>query len=315
MSGRVLIADKVAREAADVLTAAGFEVVSRPGLDEEALVAAVPPFHAILVRSAVKVTARVLAAAGNLKVVGRAGAGVDNIDVAAATARGILVMNVPGGNSVTAAEHTIALIFAAARRVPQAMASLRAGQWERSRFVGLELTGKTLGVVGYGAVGRIVADRALGLKMRVVAYDPLVPAFVMEGAGVRPARDLDDLLASSDVVSLHVPLNDETRNLLDREAIRRMKPGAVLVNCARGGLVDEAALVEALNDGHVAAAAIDVWSPEPPPADHALLLHPNVVATPHLGASTHEAQVRVAEAVAIQVRDYLLHGRKVGAVN
>ncbi len=315
MSYRVLIADKVAREAAAVLAEAGFEVESRPGLSEEALVEAVPPFHAMLVRSAVKVTARVIAAATNLKVVGRAGAGVDNIDVPAATARGVLVMNVPGGNSVTAAEHTLALIFAAARHVPQAVASLKAGQWERGRFVGRELTGKTLGVVGYGAVGRIVADRALGLRMRVVAYDPLVPSFVMEGAGVRPARDLDDLLASSDVVSLHVPLNDQTRNLLDRDAIRRMKPGAMLVNCARGGLVDEAALVEALNDGHVAAAAMDVWSPEPPPPDHPLLAHPNVVATPHLGASTREAQVRVAEAVAIQVRDYLLHGRKVGAVN
>ncbi len=315
MSHRVLIADKVAGEAAEVLSAAGFEVVSKPGLDEEALVETVPPFHAILVRSAVKVTARVLEAAGNLKVVGRAGAGVDNIDVAAATARGVLVMNVPGGNSVTAAEHTIALLFAAARQVPQAMASLKAGRWERGRFVGLELTGKTLGVIGYGAVGRIVADRALGLRMRVVAYDPLVPAFVLEGAGVRPARDLDDLLQSSDVVSLHVPLNEQTRNLLNRDAIRRMKRGALLVNCARGGLVDEAALVEALNDGHLAAAAVDVWSPEPPPPDHPLLSHPAVVATPHLGASTREAQVRVARAVALQVRDYLLHGRKVGAVN
>lgn len=315
MSYRVLIADKVESIAAEVLTEAGFEVVSKPGLTEEALVAVVQPFHAILVRSAVKVTASVLEAAHNLKAVGRAGAGVDNIDVAAATSRGVLVMNVPGGNSVTAAEHTLALIFAAARLIPQAVASLRAGQWDRNRFVGFELTGKTLGLVGYGAVGRIVADRALGLRMRVVAFDPLVPTFVMEGGGVRPARDLDDLLQSSDVVSLHVPLNNETRNLLSREAIRRMKPGAILVNCARGGLIDEAALLEALNDGHLAAAAIDVWLPEPPPADHPLIAHPKVVATPHLGASTHEAQVRVAQAIAVQVRDYLLHGRKIGAVN
>lgn len=315
MSFKVLIADKVASEASRILSEAGFEVVSKAGLDEAALVEIVPPFHAILVRSAVKVTARVIEAATNLKVVGRAGAGVDNIDVPAATARGVLVMNVPGGNSVTAAEHTVALILATARMIPQACTSLRAGQWERNRFVGWEVTGKTLGVVGYGSVGRIVADRALGLKMRVVAYDPFVPQFVMEGAGVRPARDLEDLLASSDVVSLHVPLNDRTRNLLGRTEIRRMKRGAILINCARGGLVDEAALVEALNDSHLAGAAIDVWSSEPPPVDHPLLAHPNVVATPHLGASTHEAQLRVAEAVAIQVRDYLLHGRKVGAVN
>lgn len=315
MSFRVLIADKVESIAAEVLTEAGFEVVSKPGLTEEALVAVVQPYHAILVRSAVKVTASVLEAAHNLKAVGRAGAGVDNIDVAAATSRGVLVMNVPGGNSVTAAEHTLALIFAAARLIPQAVASLRAGQWDRNRFVGFELTGKTLGLIGYGAVGRLVADRALGLRMRVVALDPQVPAFVMEGGGVRPARDLDDLLQSSDVVSLHVPLNHETRNLLSREAIRRMKPGAILVNCARGGLIDEAALLEALNDGHVAAAAIDVWLPEPPPAEHPLIGHPKVVATPHLGASTHEAQVRVAQAIAVQVRDYLLYGRKIGAVN
>ncbi len=315
MSYKVLIADKVAPVASEVLGAAGFEVAVRPGLGEDALAQTIPPFHAVLVRSAVRVTGRVIEAATNLKVIGRAGAGVDNIDVPAATSRGILVMNVPGGNSVTAAEHTIALIFAMARHLPQACASLQGGQWERSHFVGRELTGKTLGLVGYGAVGRIVADRALGLRMKVLAYDPFVPSFMMEAAGVTAVENLSDLLDAADIVSLHVPLNDATRNLLGREAIRRMKKGAMLVNCARGGLVDETALVEALDDGHLSAAAIDVWSLEPPPQGHPLLSHPRVVATPHLGASTHEAQERVAQAIAAQVRDFLLHGRRVGAVN
>lgn len=315
MSYKVLIADKLSTEASRILSEAGFEVVSKPGLDEAAFVATIPPFHAVLVRSAVKVTAKVIGAAQNLKVVGRAGAGVDNIDVKAATERGIVVMNVPGGNSVTAAEHTIALMFALARNVPQAYMSLRAGEWDRSRFVGYELTGKTLGLVGFGAVGRIVADRAIGLKMNVIAYDPLVPAFIMQGLGVVPAKDLDELLVRSDIVSLHVPLNETTRNIIGRDAIYKMKKGAMLINCARGGLVDEAALLEALNGGHLAGVAIDVWPQEPPPSDHPLLSHPKVIGTPHLGASTKEAQERVAEAIALQVRDFLLHGRKVGAVN
>jgi len=315
MSHRILIADKLDEVAVQVLAEAGFAVDRKPGLSEDALVETVPPYDAILVRSAVRIASRVIEAARNLKVVGRAGVGVDNIDVPAATARGVLVMNVPGGNSIAAAEHAIALMFAMARMVPQAMASLRGGAWERSRFVGCELTQKTLGVVGFGAVGRIVADRALGLRMQVVGYDPQVPAFVMEGFGVRAARDLEALLRESDFVSLHLPLNSATRNLFNRDAIRAMKRGAMLVNCARGGIVDEQSLLEALNDGHLAGAAIDVWSKEPPPADHPLLHHPNVIATPHLGASTREAQVRVAVAIANQVRDFLLHGVKTGAVN
>lgn len=315
MKYKVLIADKLADAATQVLTAAGLEVVKKTGLSEDELAREVCDFHALLVRSAVKVTAKVIEAAPNLKVIGRAGTGVDNIDVKAASARGILVMNVPGGNSVTAAEHTIALIFAMARMIPQANASLRMGKWERSAFVGFELTGKTLGLIGFGSVGKIVADRALGLKMRVIAYDPLVPAFVMEGLGVEPAQTLDALLAASDIVSLHVPLNEETRGMIGREAISKMKKGAMLVNCARGGLVDDKALLEALDSGHISMAAIDTFAKEPPEPSDPLINHPRVVATPHLGASTKEAQDRVAVAIAHQVRDFLLYGRRFGAVN
>jgi len=239
---------------------------------------------------------------------------VDNIDVPAATAKGILVMNVPGGNTVTAAEHALALMFALARNVPQGDASLRRGEWERSRYTGVELTGKTLGIAGFGRIGQVVADRALGLKMRVVAYDPLVPSFQMEAMGVQNAASLEELLGQADIVTLHVPGGKATRHLVDETALARMKKGAMLINCARGDVVDEAALAAALQSGHLAGAAVDVFSKEPPTGSPLLGL-PNVVLTPHLGASTHEAQVRVAIAIAEQVRDFLSTGRRHGAVN
>jgi len=313
MSARILIADKLARRAGEILQAADHEVVVRTGLSEAELCDAVKGFDALLVRSAVQVTKPILEAADVLKVIGRAGTGVDNIDVPAATAKGVLVMNVPGGNTVTAAEHTIALMFALARNVPQGDASLRRGEWERSRYTGTEITGKTLGVLGFGKIGQVVADRAIGLKMKVVAFDPLVPSFVMESAGVEPVS-FDDLLARADIVTVHIPGGAGTKGMLGREALARCRKGALVINCARGGIVDEAALAEALQSGHLGGAAVDVFSKEPP-TDNPLLALPNVVLTPHLGASTHEAQVRVAIAIAEQVRDFLATGRRHGAVN
>ncbi len=314
MSARILIADKLAKRAGEILQAAGHEVVTRTGLSEAELCEAVKSFDALLVRSAVKVTRPIIEASDALKVIGRAGTGVDNIDVPAATGKGILVMNVPGGNTVTAAEHTIALMFSLARNVPQGDASLRRGEWERSKYTGVEITGKTLGVVGFGKIGQIVADRALGLKMKVVAFDPLVPSFMKEAVGVAQAATLDDLLAQSDVITLHVPGGASTKGLIGRDALAKCRKGVLLINCARGGIIDEAALAEALQSGHVGGAAIDVFTAEPPTGNPLLAL-PNVVLTPHLGASTHEAQTRVAIAVAEQVCDFLATGRRYGAVN
>jgi D-3-phosphoglycerate dehydrogenase len=315
MSFKVLIADKISDEACKILQDAGLEVTKKTGLDEDALAKEVQGFDAILVRSAVKVTRKVIEAGkSSLKVIGRAGVGVDNIDVQAAKEANILVMNVPQGNSIAAAEHAIGLMFAMARMIPQAMQSLQGGEWERSKFVGVELCGKRLGVIGFGAVGRIVADRALGLKMHVSAYDPAVPTYVMEAMGVLPALTLDELLPNADIVSLHATLTPATRGLINKETISKMKKGAMLINTARGALVDEEALLDALNSGHISFAALDVFSKEPPPKDNSLLHHPRVIVTPHLGASTHESQRKVALAIARQVRDYLLNGVIAGAV-
>ena len=314
MSARILIADKLAKRAGELLQAAGHQVITRTGLSEAELCLAVKGIDVLLVRSAARITRPIIEAADALKAIGRAGTGVDNIDVVAATARGVLVMNVPGGNTVTAAEHTIALMFSLARNVPQGDASLRRGEWERSRFTGIEITGKTLGIIGFGRIGQLVADRALGLKMKVVAFDPLVPSFFMEAAGVEAVDSLDALLARADIVTVHIPGGAATKGLLGREALARCRPGALLINCARGGVIDEAALAEALTSGHLGGAAIDVFETEPP-RDSPLLGLPNVVLTPHLGASTHEAQTRVAIAIAEQVRDFLATGRRHGAVN
>ena len=313
MSHCVLIADNLAPVASGVLTDAGFTVSTRHGLDEDQMVDAVKGYHGVLVRSAVKMTSRIIEAGDSLKVIGRAGIGVDNIDLSAAAQNDVVVLNVPGGNSITAAEHTLALMFALARNIPAAVASLSSGRWERQAFAGRELTGLTLGIVGFGNVGRIVADRALGLKMRITAFDPNVPAFAMEGLGVRPARSLDELLSVSDMITVHTPLSDETRGLIGKKALATMKMGVMLVNVSRGGVVDEDALYDALKSGHVSAAALDVFQKEPP-VDSPLLTLPNVVATPHLGASTKEAQTRVAVSIAEQVRDFLHHGRKYGEV-
>ncbi len=310
---KVLISDELSPRAVEIFRARGVEADVATGLKPAELRERIGDYDGLAVRSATKVTAEVLTAAKNLKVVGRAGIGVDNIDVAAATERGIVVMNTPYGNSITAAEHTIAMMFALARQIPAADRSTPAGKWEKSRFMGVELFGKTLGVIGCGNVGAIVADRAQGLKMKVVAYDPfLSPERAIE-LGVEPVT-FDELLARADFITLHTPLTDATRNIIDRAAIGRMKHGVRLINCARGGLVVEADLAAALETGQVAGAAVDVFVDEPATASP-LFGHAGFVATPHLGAATSEAQENVALQIAEQMADFLLTGAVANAIN
>ena len=310
---KVLIADKLSPRAARVLEARGIAVAVKTGLKEPELVAAIDGYDGLAVRSATKVTAKVLAAGANLKVVGRAGIGVDNIDLAAATQRGIVVMNTPYGNTVTTAEHAIALMLALARQIPQADRSTQAGKWEKNRFLGVELSGKTLGVIGIGNIGAIVAERARGLHMKVIAYDPfLLPE---RAAALHVERvELEELFAHADFVTLHVPLTNETRHMIDRASLARMKKGVRIINCARGGLVDEPALRAALDSGHVAGAAFDVFEVEPA-TESALFGQENFVATPHLGAATEEAQENVAIQLAEQIADFLLKGAIINSVN
>jgi D-3-phosphoglycerate dehydrogenase / 2-oxoglutarate reductase len=310
---KVLIADQLSPAAEAVFRERGLEVDTRVGLTRDELVAIAGGYDGLAVRSATKVTAEVLAAAARLKVVGRAGIGVDNIDVDAATQRGVVVMNTPFGNSVTTAEHAISLMLALARQIPAADRSTRAGRWEKNRFMGVELMGKTLGLVGCGNVGSIVADRAQGLKMRVIAYDPFLSPERASDLNVEKV-ELDALLARADVISLHTPLTEQTRNLLSRETLGKAKPGVRLVNCARGGLVDEQAVCDLIRSGHVAGAAFDVFALEPV-KDSPLFELDEVIVTPHLGASTGEAQENVALQVAEQISDYLTSGAIVNALN
>ncbi len=310
---KVLIADKMSPRAAEIMADRGIEVDVEAGLDEAQLKARIGAYDGLAVRSATKVTKEALESAEALKAIGRAGIGVDNIDVTAATARGILVMNTPFGNSITTAEHAIALMFALARMIPQANSSTHAGKWEKSRFMGVELMGKTLGIIGCGNIGSIVADRAQGLKMKVVAYDPYLAPERAQSLNIEKV-ELDGLLGRSDFISLHTPLTDATRDIIDAAALAKTRPGVRIINCARGGLVVEADLKTALEDGHVAAAAIDVY-PQEPARENILFGMENVVATPHLGASTSEAQEKVAEQVAEQIADYLLTGAVVNALN
>ncbi len=286
----------------------------RPGLTPAELRGVIGLYDGLAIRSATKVTRELLDAAGRLRVVGRAGIGVDNVDVKSATARGVVVMNTPHGNAITTAEHAIAMLFALARQIPEASASTRAGRWEKNRFLGVELYGKVLGLIGCGNIGSIVADRAQGLHMRVIAYDPYLTEARALQLGVEKV-ELDALLQRADMVSLHTPLTEATRNIVSREAIGRMRPGVRIVNCARGGLLDEAALADALRDGHVAGAALDVFATEPAAADNPLFGLENVVCTPHLGAATAEAQENVALQVAEQMSDFLLTGAVNNAIN
>ncbi len=312
---RIVICDELSPAAMAIFREKGFEPEVKIGQTEKDLVALAPGVHAFVVRSATKITRAVIEAATDLRVVGRAGVGVDNVDSEAATERGVVVMNTPTGNTVTTAELAITLLTSLARHVPRADHLVKQGKWTKKGLTGSEITGKTLGVVGLGRIGRVVADRALGLRMNVVAHDPYVP--MEQGSGIAGVElmDLDTLLAQSDFVTLHVPMMDSTKNLISKEKLAKMKKGARLINAARGGLVDEAALLDALEKGHLAGAALDVFAEEPPPKDHPLLLRDDVIATPHLGASSEEAQFQVAVDVAHQICEFLLEGVAHNAVN
>ncbi len=312
---KVLISDKLSEAAVQIFKDRGIDVDFRPelGKDKAELQKIIGQYDGLAIRSATKATEKIIAAADNLKVIGRAGIGVDNIDRAAASKKGIIVMNTPFGNMITTAEHAIAMMFAVARQIPEASASTHAGKWEKSKFMGVELTGKTLGVIGAGNIGGIVCERAVGLKMKVVAYDPFLSEERAKKLGVEKV-ELDELLARADFITLHVPKTEQTANIINAGAIAKMKPGVRIVNCARGGLVDEAALADALKSGHVAGAAFDVFEVEPA-TDSPLFNLPNVVCTPHLGAATTEAQENVALQVAEQMSDYLLTGAVTNALN
>jgi len=315
MPPRVLISDSLSPAAVRIFELRGVDVDFQPALgkDAEKLAAIIDGYDGLAIRSATKVTADILAKAARLKVVGRAGIGVDNVDIAAATAKGVIVMNTPFGNSITTAEHAIALMFALAREIPAADASTQAGKWEKNRFMGVEITGKTLGVIGCGNVGANVAERALGLGMHVVAFDPFLSVERAKTLGVEKV-ELDELLARADFITLHTPLTAQTRNILSAENIAKTRKGVRIVNCARGGLVDETALRKALDNGHVAGAAFDVFAVEPA-TENPLFGHPNVVCTPHLGAATVEAQEKVALQIAEQMSDYFTRGAIANAVN
>ncbi len=312
---KVLVSDNLAPQGLEVLRqASGIELIDKPGLSVGELLEIIPEIEGLVIRSGTKVTSDVIDAADKLRVVGRAGIGVDNVDVQAATARGIAVLNTPEGNSVTTAEHAIALLVALARHIPQATASMKAGKWEKKKFQGMELFNRTLGVIGLGNIGRIVANRAQGLGMKVIAYDPPISPEAAAKLDVELVS-LKELFSRADAITVHVPKTHETTGILNRKAFELTKPGVLLINAARGGIIDELDLVEALDAGKVGGAAIDVFVEEPPPADHPLLKHERVICTPHLGASTEQAQVNVSVAVAEQVRDYLLHDIVRNAIN
>ncbi|HEX4193792.1 MAG TPA: phosphoglycerate dehydrogenase, partial [Stellaceae bacterium] len=310
---RVLISDDLSPRAVEIFKERGVEVTFDTKLTPDQLKAEIGKYDGLAIRSATKVTKAVLEAATNLKVVGRAGIGVDNVDIPAATARGVVVMNTPFGNSITTAEHAIALMMALARELPAADRSTQAGKWEKSRFMGIELTAKTLGIIGCGNIGSIVADRALGLKMKVVAFDPFLTPERAVDLGVEKV-ELDELFARADFITLHVPMTEQTKNIIDAKAIAKMKDGVRIINCARGGLIVEADLKAALDSGKVAGAAIDVF-PVEPAKENILFGNARLIATPHLGASTNEAQENVALQIAEQMADYLMTGAVVNALN
>lgn len=315
---KVMLRDSMAPLAREILESSGqIEAVidnDKATNDPKALAGIISEYDGLGIRSGTKVTAEVIEKASKLKVIGRAGIGVDNVDVAAATARGIVVMNAPGGNTVTTAEHAVSMMLSLARHIPQATASLREGKWEKKKFMGVEISGKTLGVVGLGQIGRVVADRALGLKMQVIAADPFVSDEAAQALGVELVSQ-DDLFARSDFITLHVPRMEETKNLVRKETIAKMKKGVRIINCSRGDVVNLDDLLEALDSGAVAGAALDVLPKEPPDPALAILKHPKVIFTPHLGASTDEAQEKVAEMIARQMTDYLTTGVITNAVN
>src|SRR5437870_8495249 len=313
---KVLVADSISKSGIDELSRDGaLDVAIKTGLNETELVDQIPEFSALIVRSQTKVTADILKAGGKLRAVGRAGVGVDNVDVEAATRRGIVVLNAPGGNTVSTAEHAFSLLLSVARKIPQADAAVRGGKWDRKNLEGVELYNKTLGVIGVGRIGSELARRAIAFGMRVVAYDPYLSATRARALQIELVDELDDLLAEADFISLHTPLTPETRHLLDTVRLQKTKRGVRIINCARGGLIDEAALANSLQDRHVAAAALDVFEKEPLPNDSALRSTPNLILTPHLGASTAEAQESVGIEIAQSIRAALLEGTIRNAVN
>lgn len=311
---KVLVSDSLSEEGLEILNNAGLEVIYKPGLTSQELMKEIEDVEALIIRSGTKVTREVIERAKNLKVIGRAGTGLDNVDLQSANEKGIVVMNVPGGNTLSAAEHTLALLFALARKIPQANNSVKDGKWEREKFMGVELNGKVLGIIGLGRIGSLVAERALALKMQVIAYDPFVSPDLASKKGVELVS-LEELYSRADFITLHTPLTKETYHLLDEAAFAKMKKGVYIINCARGGIIDEEALYRALISGKVAGAALDVFEKEPPDPEHPLIKLDNVIVTPHLGASTIEAQKVVAIEIAKQVVDYLIHGIVRNAVN
>jgi D-3-phosphoglycerate dehydrogenase len=312
---RVLISDSMSGRAAEILSASPrIRVDVRAGLSAAELLASIGEYHGLLVRSRTKITAEVIDAANRLQIIGRAGIGVDNIDVAAASRRGILVENAPSGNSVTTAEHALSLLFSLARNIPQGTASLKAGRWEKNKLSGRELLGKNIGIVGLGNIGRLVAERAGGLKMKLLAYDPFIGRDTAARLGVELVG-FEELMSRVDFLTIHTPLTSETRSLVDAEALGRARPGLLLVNAARGGIVDEDALLAALESGQIGGAALDVFETEPPPPDHPLLAHPRVICTPHLGASTGEALDKVAAEIAEQVVAFAERGEVRNPIN
>jgi D-3-phosphoglycerate dehydrogenase len=310
---KILISDAVDAKSVDVLTGEGFSVDYRPGLPATELLAVIGEYDVLVVRSSTQVTEQVIATGHRLKIIGRAGAGVDNIDIAAATRKGIIVMNTPGGNTISTAEHTMSLLLSLARSIPQANRSLSDGLWDRKTFIGTELYGKTLGVVGLGKVGKEVARRCAAFEMKIIAFDPVIAPESAKALGVELV-EFDELLKRSDIITLHTPFSNETKGLIGEAELAKCKNGVRIINCARGGIVNEEALLKGLNDGKVAGAALDVFVKEPP-GKHPLIAHPRVVATPHLGASTEEAQEKVAIQVAHQIADALLERGVAGSVN
>jgi len=311
---KILVSDPLSKAGLEILEKAkGLKYDLRPGLPPEELKKIIPEYDAVIVRSETKLTAEIIVAGDRLRVIGRAGIGLDNVDVPAATKKGVVVMNTPQENAISTAEHTIAMMFSAARKIPQATASMKGGKWEKKKFTGVEIYNKTLGVIGIGMIGTIVVDRARALKMKVIAYDPYLSKEAAENKGV-DLVSWDELLGRSDFISVHTPLTDETRNLIDQKAFDKMKKGVILLNCARGGIINEKALADAIKAGKVAGAALDVFEKEPAVGNPLLELE-EVISTPHLGASTGEAQENVAIAIAQQVVDYLLLGEARNAAN
>ncbi len=310
---KVLVSDNISPKGVEILKKSGLEVDVKTGLKPEELKACIGEYSGLVIRSATKVTAEIIEAAKSLKVIGRAGSGLDNVDKVAASKKGIVVMNTPGGNTVTTAEHSIAMLFAVARMIPQATASMKAGKWEKKKFMGVELFNKTLGIIGLGAIGSQVAKKAQGLEMNVIAYDPFLSEEKAQAMGIRKGS-LDEIFAESDFITIHSPMTPETKGLINTAAIAKMKNGVRIINCARGGIINETDLYEAMKSGKVAAAALDVFEKEPPD-NNPLLTLDNLICSPHLGASTEEAQENVALAVAEQIADYLVHGTIRHAVN